>query len=145
MRLAILLLAFAMLFVPISHGQSFALVGPSVKNERPEYSATNFMRHRDRPKQCAVTIIGYYCLFASPIVGLLGFAEFYNGQDRDGNITNKSAHNFGGAVLGLGMAMCYGGIGMWIGGAIHDHRQRNKYRWGMVSPGKNQVGFAYNF
>jgi hypothetical protein len=38
-----------------------------------------------------------------------------------------------------------GGIGMVIGGAIHDHRKTHQNKFGIIAPGINKIGLAYNF
>ncbi len=108
---------------------------------------------RQKPHICGVTIAGISSFVAGTGMGIGGIVLRYDAAQRDegsGNlpIEERQARYYRDArtalVVGVsGIVLFVGGLGMTIGGAVHDHQRQN--RWGLISPKMNEIGLAYNF
>ena len=98
--------------------------------ERREY----IRDHKPKPA-CAVKIIGIVSTCIGGCVAVYGFFS-YVATEGEGPNNNTLA------VTEIGAAMAVTGIGLIIAGSIHD---RNRHRWSLVAPKKNEMGLAYNF
>ena len=143
MKKIIFILALVIM-LPHAHAQTFASL-PQTESKFASYSPTNFTAYRgDRPRPGALAIVGGCSMgvgLGAAFCGLIMVAFDYNSYSET---VNETQHTEGDALMIGGGLMFAGGVGMLVGGIISDHK-KYKGRWGVVTPKKNEVGFAYNF
>jgi hypothetical protein len=74
---------------------------------------------------CAAKIVG--CIFVGPgfLISAIGGFSLIDEE----RATNQEYNNNNNAIACTGLAVLGSSIGLIIGGAIHDHRQRSKNKW----------------
>ena len=144
MKSVLLLLTFITLFTSNTHAQTLVLSAQPVRKEFSDHPLPGFREHPRPPKICPVSIVGISLDIVGPIVIIAGFSSELNGS-MHGIVTDQSAIDKGHVLEYAGLGMLVVGIGMSIGGGIHDHMKVRQSKLGIIAPKKNEIGLAYNF
>ncbi len=85
-----------------------------------------------------------WVMTAGAVVTFYGFI-LYNSAGNEDNPTAVQDGQQGGRICAIGLFICACGLGMGIGGRIHDNSSERNHRFYMVAPKRNQIGLAFNF
>lgn len=146
MKKIIFYLVFIFLIIHDLRGQTLALNTSKGKQEFKAYSTANFIAYRDRPgPPNALMIIGGSSIGIGIGIAFYGLLVQYDSYNATNETTDQSEWQKGNRAVFAGCAIAIAGIGMCIAGGIQHHRKYHHSRWGITTPKKNEIGFAYNF
>jgi len=139
-------LAINLVLIANADAQTFASV-TLPKDQIVPPLATQFPHRHYRPGP--VCIVGGLSMTVGGLLVVAGLFEELDASAQEARSydplpTAESEARGGRAMVIIGAIMAPVGLGMVIGGSIHNHRIRKDYV-GLVIPGKNKVGIAYNF
>ena len=147
MKLIVSFLVVIVLFAANAKCQTFALDVSNSKQEFTSYSQSYFAAYRPhRYPPGAVTIIGACSIPIGVAVAFYGLLEQFSASESRGTgPLNQSWIDQGTRGEIIGGSIIVVGIGMCIAGGIRDRKVKHPYRWSIIDPQKNEIGFAYNF
>jgi hypothetical protein len=138
MKSTFFILACLLLLPVFSHGQTFAFSASATNQLSPAYSPLTFQKSQPDKKRCGVSVAGISATSGGAAVMCVSIAIGLSGFGRTDPERGQLATN----VFTTGAFITGAGIGLLIGGLIHDHHQR---KLEVKSTRKNEVGLAFNF
>jgi len=141
-------LAFVLMAVTNTQGQTFALASTPKGAELSSYTPANFRGNHERRKMGTLALTGGLIAaggFVTSVVGLvLYLGEAINTVNNQYGTAPADPYATGRTVLQVGGCLAIVGGTLGVIGFIRDHNERSG-RWGLVAPKPNQMGLAYNF
>ena len=143
-------LAFVLLAVTNTQGQTVAWASQSDKAEFAPCTSGNFAAYREQRKLGTATRAGGIIAsvgFGTTVVGLVVYlGEALDGYNNQNPNYQPPADPYatGRTILQVGGCIALVGSVIGIVGVVHDHN-RGSGRWGVVAPKPHELGLAYNF
>ncbi len=94
---------------------------------------------------CTVAKVGIITGSVGGVISIVGLAFLFQNDGSGSQSVNSNQGDLGLKMLIGGAVLSGVGLGLGIGGGIHDIVNYHKHKLSIATPKRNQFGLAYNF